>query len=987
MVLLLLVQSTVAQTRISGTVTEADTGEPLIGATVQIKGTTEGAVTDLDGNYALSADADATLVFSFIGYAAVEIEVGNQTTINVSMQLDLGELDEVVVVGYGVQRKSNVIGSVTSVDVDDATVIPTTNVAEMIRGRAPGVQINLGDARPGGFSNIVIRGQVSVSGSSSPLIIVDGLIFENLNDIAPDDIASIEVLKDASATAIYGSRAANGVILVTTKKGKEGTMNINYHGYVSSQSLTRNFNRFSGSEYVDLRREANRNRTTGEYVLDEVIFTEFERDAIENQNYVNWEDLVLNDALIQNHAVSLSSGTENTKIYSSLTYFTQDGIIPNSGFDRATFKLNLDQKISEKFTLRGIFNYQNTKFNRETGGLDFVTLSPLAQPFDTDGRIQRLYLGPSNPNDINPLWNQKESDDLEKINVIDLNLSLDYQILPELKYTLKTFQRNRTNNRSLYQTSQHAGGDQGVGGFGILWNTLFQQTLIENIVTYEPKIGGDHGLDITAVQAFDEQRNENSQLNKSGFTNDQLGVDGPASNLLAAPRDVTRRRLLSYMGRARYSYMDRYLVEATARMDGASVFSEDNKWGFFPAVSVAWKAHQESFMQSVSAIDQLKVRVSYGLTGNQGISSSLSLGVADDLPYVINGVTVPGAAASSNLSNPDLKWETTRTLNAGIDFALFKAVITGTIEAYKKNTTDLLLNRRIAGISGFTQTTFNVGEIENVGFEISLNAAVIDKDDFRLSLGANVSSNRNKVLSLTGETDEDGNPSDIIDVFGRRLSVGQSINNIWLPKYDGIWQEGEDPSTSGTPLAQPGDIRVIDQNEDGQIDEEDNVFTSTDPSWYGSFNATIVYKRFEFFADVFILQGATRLNSVLSDGELWKGRRNGIRTAYYTPEAPSTEYPRPKASEHDHLFSFAVRDASYVRLRTVTLAYNLPQSILSRAAIKSAQVYFTGTNLFTFTKFPSYSPEQDIIQQDVNNADITPFPETRNLTFGLRMGF
>ena len=972
-----------AQQKVSGRILDAKDGEPLIGATVLEKGTSNGVITDIDGNFSITVTGDATLEVSYVGYATQEIPVNNRSVIDVQMDLDLAQLEEIVVVGYGSQKKSNVVGSVASVDVKDATAIPTTNVSEMLRGRAAGVQVNLGDARPGGFSNIVIRGQVSVSGSSNPLIIVDGLIFETLNDVSPDDIASIEILKDASATAIYGSRAANGVILITTKKGQLGTPVINYHGYYTTQSLTRNFNLYSGSQYVDLRREANRDRSTGEYVFDELIFDEFERDAIENSNYVNWQDLVLKNSQIQSHSLSLSSGTENTKIYSSLTYFTQDGIIPTSGFDRATFKMNLNQKINEKLTLRGIVNYQNTQFRRETGGLDIITLSPLAQPFDADGSLQKLYLGSSNPNDINPLWNQRESDDLEKINLTDLNLSFDYQLLPNLTYTLKTFIRNRNNNRTLYQSSQHEGGDQGVGGLGILWNSLYRQSLVENIVNYTPELGSDHALDFTAVQAFDEQRNEYSQLNKSGFTNDALGANGPASNLLAAPRDVTQRRLLSFMGRVRYGYLDRYLLEVTARADGASVFAENNKWGFFPAASFAWKAHEESFLKDVSAIDEMKFRVSYGLTGNQGISSNLSLGIADDLPYIVGGVTVPGASASSILPNPNLKWETTATLNAGVDFELLNNFVSGTFEVYKKNTTDLLLNRRIAGTSGFTQTTFNVGEIQNVGFESSVIVNLITKPDFQWSVGTTFSSNRNEILSLTGETGADGEPLDIIDIYGRRLSVGQSINNIWLPKYDGIWQVGEDPSGSGTPLAQPGDIRVIDQNEDGKIDDEDNVFVKTDPDWYGSINTTVNYKNFEIFADFFIVKGATLLNPVLSDGELWKGRNNGIRTKYYTPEAPSTEYPRPKASEHDHLFSFAIRDASYFRLRTLTVGYNVPSAIISKAKISNAKVYVTGTNLLTFTKFPSYSPEQN----PTTNSGSTTFPETRNLTVGVKIGF
>lgn len=969
---------------VTGTV--SDNMGPMPGVNVLVKGTTNGVVTDFDGEFTIDdVSNDDTLVFSYIGFVSQEVPVGTQTEINITLIEDTQALDEVVVVGYGTQKKSNVIGSVTSVEVEEATNVPTTNVSEMLRGRAAGVQVNLGDARPGGNSNIVIRGNVSVApGGNSPLIIVDGLPFDNLNDVAPDDIANIEILKDASSTAIYGSRASNGVILVTTKRGKVGKATVNYHGYTTVQTLTKNFNQYTGSQFIDLRREANRNRFTGDYLSDENIFTPFELEAIENQNFVDWEDLVLRDAVIQSHALSFSAGSEKTKVFSSFNYFSQEGIIPNSGFDRGTFKLNLEQKISDKLTFLGIINYQNAKQDRETGGINFTTITPLAQPYTADGELQKFYLGPSNTS-VNPLWDQRESVDETKINLTDVNLSLIYDIAPNLSYTLKTFLRNRNTNQGVYRSSLHSAGDEGIDGLGVLSNTLFKQVLVENILNYTPQINDKHSLDLTAVQAFDERRTEYTQLDKSGFTNDALGFNGNATELLNNVRDVSQRRLLSFLGRVRYGYLDRYLLEATARADGASVFAENNKWGFFPAVSAAWKMHMEPFMQDIDAINEMKFRVSYGATGNQGINPLESLGVADDLPYVFGDETVAGATASSRLPNPDLKWETTTTLNAGVDFRLFNNLFQGTFEYYKANTTDLLLDRAIAGTTGFNVIRFNSGEIQNQGIEASLTSNIIRKEDFSWSLGLVFSRNRNEVISLTGELDDEGNPIDITDAnSGRRLSVGQSINNIWLPKYDGIYQEGDDIAGSGNPLAQPGDVRVVDQDGNGQIDNRDNVFTNTDPDWYGSITNTITYKNFDLFADIYIVQNATRLNPVLANGELWKGAINGIRTKYYTPEFPSTEYPRPKPDTHLHLFPFAVRDASYVRLRTLTLGYNIPRDTFSKIGLQSAKVYLTGTNLFTFTDFKSYSPEQTPLNNDQNGS---AFPETRNITLGVKLGF
>ena len=967
---------------VTGTISDASGFIP--GVNIVAKGTTNGVVTDFDGNYEISnVTSDAVLVFSYLGYKTVEIVVGQQDVINVAMEEDTQALDEVVVVGYGTQRKSNVVGSVVSVEVNEATAVPTTNVSEMLRGRAAGVQVNLGDARPGGTSNIVIRGNVSVApNGNSPLIIVDGLPFDNLNDVAPDDIANIEILKDASSTAIYGSRASNGVILVTTKQGKLGKSTINYNGYTTIQTVTRNFNLYDGSQFIDLRREANRNRFTGDYLRDENIFSPFELDAIENREFVNWEDNVLRDALIQSHSLSFSSGTEKTKIFSSLNYFSQEGIIPNSGFDRGTYKLNLEHAVTDKLTFRGIFNYQNATQDQETGGLNFTTITPLAKPFTEDNELIKFYLG-SSITAVNPLWDQRESTDRTKINLTDINLNLTYDFNPNLSYTLNTFLRNRNTNRGIYRSSLHSAGDEGIGGIGVLANTLFKQVLIENIINYNPQLGEDHNLDITGVQAFDEQSNEYTQIDKSGFTNNALGFNGDATTLLANVRNVSERRLLSFLGRVRYGYLDRYLLEATARADGASVFAANNKWGFFPAVSLAWKAHEETFIQNIESINELKFRVSYGATGNQGINSLESLGVADDRPYVFGGETVGGSTASSRLPNPNLKWETTTTLNTGVDFRLFNNLFEGTVEYYKANTTDLLLDRAIAGTTGFNVIRFNVGELQNQGLEASLNTNFVRKENFSWTMGLIFSKNRNEVISLTGETDDNGNPIDINDSSGRRLSVGQSINNIWLPKYDGIYQEGDDIASSGDPLAQPGDVRVVDQDGNGQIDNRDNVFTNTDPDWFGSITNTFKYKDFELFADVYIVQGATRLNTVLANGELWKGAINGIRSKYYTPEFPSTEYPRPKPDTHLHLFPFAVRDASYLRLRTLTLGYNIPTEVLSKIGLKSVKLYATGTNLFTFTDFRSYSPEQN----PINNDNGTSFPETRNITIGTNITF
>ena len=986
LILTLLISSvSFAQNKtISGIVTDADTSQPLPGATVYEEGTTNGTTTDFDGNYTIDVAEGSVLVFTYVGYQAQNITVGQNSSINIELSTE-NELDEIVVIGYGTQKRSNVVGSVASVDVKKAAQIPTTNVSELLRGRAAGVQVNLGDARPGGSSNIVIRGNVSINAGNGPLIIVDGLPYDSLNDISPDDIQSVEILKDAASTSIYGARGSNGVVLVTTKKARNGYSSFNYAGYVTSQTLTKNFDMYDAPGFFNYRMDAWRARTGIENPPFSFVWDDFELELIENQNFVNWEDLALNDALLTSHSLSYSKGTDKTSVYSSLNYFTQDGIIPNSGFDRLQYKLNYTHQLTDKLSLDAIVNIQNAKQNRESGGIFLSALSPIAKPFDDNGNLVKYYFGQENSNAINPLWDQNESMDETETNLTDISLRFNYQITDNITYSLKTFYRNRNTDQGTYRSSRHSAGDEGNNGIGVLIDTQYKQLLVEHILNYNIIDDDIHKLDFTGVHAYDETNFKYNQLDKSDFVNDALGYNGLASELLNNSRDVRKRRLLSYLGRARYSYKDKYLVELTTRADGSSVFAENNKWGFFPAASVAYKAEEDL---NIDAIDQLKVRLSYGATGNQGIMSEESLGVAEYNPYVFGNTVVSGSSSSSRLRNPGLKWETTTTLNAGVDFGFFGNRFRGTIEYYKTNTSDLLLDRQLASSTGFTNTRFNVGELQNTGVEITLNNSIISTKDFSFDLGLIWSTNDNEIISLTGETqvDPDTGEEYFIDINSSvgRLSIGESSNSLWIPQYAGIYQAAD--FLAGSPItpeigAKAGHIRVIDQNNDGLIDIEDNVFIDTNPDWYGSVNGTIRYKNLDLFMDWYILQGATRINSVLANGEFWKASLNGPIVPYYTDAAPSTVYPKANATAAwlKHLNSFAAQDASYIRLRTLSIGYNFGKGINSLLNTKSGRVYFTGTNLFTFTDFLSYSPEQDLA------AGV--FPETQNITLGFKLNF
>ena len=985
--MLLLSTSLIAQRSIDGVVLEQSSEQPLMGVNVIKKNTNEGVTSDFDGKFTLNNVSPGDVyVISYVGFKSQEIIIENQNSLSILLEEDSALLDEIVVVGYGSQLKSNVVGSVVSVEVDKASQIPTTNVTELLRGRAAGVQVNLGDPRPGGNSSIIIRGNVSVAGGNNPLIIVDGLPFDNLNDISPDDIQSVEILKDAASTAIYGARASNGVVLVTTKKAKEGYTTFNFSSYITTQTLTKNFDMYDEVGFFNYRMDAWRARTGISKPPVRFVWDDFELDFIENQNYVNWEDLALQDALLSNYTLSYSSGTEKSKVYSSLNYFTQDGIIPNSGFDRLQFKLNYSQELTDKLSLDGIINIQNANQSRETGGIFLASLSPIAKPYDDDGNLVKYYFGEENSVAINPLWDQNESFDETETNLTDISVKLNYDITPKIKYSLKTFFRNRNTDQGTYRSSEHSAGDEGNNGVGVLIDTQYKQLLIEHILNYDIIDNDVHKLDFTGVHAFDQQDFKFNELVKSDFVNDALLYNGLASELLSNSRDVWRRRVLSFMGRFRYSFQNKYLMEFTTRADGASVFSEDNKWGFFPAVSFAYKVEEDL---NLDYVNQLKLRLSYGATGNQGINPLESLGVANYNPYVFGNSTVSGSSASSRLRNPSLKWETTTTFNTGLDFGIFDNRLRGTFEYYKANTSDLLLDRQLASSTGYNVTRFNVGELRNQGLELTLNGTAYDNNDLSFDMGIMWSTNKNEVISLTGETQIDPQTGeeyfiDITDSGGRRLSIGQSINSFWQPEYAGIYQPED--LLPGSPVnpevgAKAGHIRVVDQNGDGLIDIEDNVFLNADPDWFGSLNATLRFKNFDLFADFYIVQGVTRINSILANGEFWKAEMNGPIVPYYTDDNPSTSWPKANATAAwlKHLTSFAAQDASYLRLRTLTLGYNFGNRIKDFIKAKSGRIYFTGTNLFTMTDFLSYSPEQDL------SAGV--FPETLNMTVGLKLSF
>ncbi|QWX84629.1 TonB-dependent receptor [Cellulophaga sp. HaHaR_3_176] len=1008
--MLFLLTSVVAiaqsQKVITGTVLSAEDNMPLPGASVVVKGTTNGTSTDFDGNFTISVKENATnLLVSYIGFKSKEIAItGN--TITIILTGDAGALDEIVVVGYGTQKKSDIVNAVATTDLEKATITPTSDVTEMLRGRVAGLQVEVGGGtlRPGGTSEIIFRGRSSIEGNTSAIYVVDGIIRQGgIEDINADDIKSIEVLKDASAQAIYGSRGVNGVILVTTKRGTSGKVNVSYHGYVTSKNIERNFDVYNGQEFAQLRREAIRsNSATDEYPNEIDAFSEIEIDNIANNRFVNWEDELLRSGVVYSQSLSISGGTEMTKVYGSLNYFKEDGIIPKSSYDRKNLRLNVDQKINDKFSVTFDLNLLNDNIQRPAS-INVITTSPLGSAYDENGNITQFPSG-EELTAVNPLWNLREQENDEKGNDFVINITPSYQISKDLQYQLKANLTRKNSERGQYQSSLSSAGDTD-RGIARIDNQLRESFLIENILTFDKEFNENNIFNLTLVQANDENEFTRTFTEGRGFINETNGYNGitDAIGNVIVQRDQTTLRTSSFMARARYNLLDRYLFSATYRADGASVNAEGNKWIQNPAASFAWKIHNESFLRDVNAIQELKFRASYGSLANALSSPYTSLFTAEGQQYIFDGETASGYSPSTVLPNVNLKYERITTLNLGLDFSIFKNFLTGSVEYYDSRTNDLLLRRGVPSITGYSYTYFNAGELQNTGVELSLTANLINTEDLRWSVSTNWSNNKNNLVELY--QDGEGNP--ILEDDAYNYYVGQPNGVIRQYAFDGIWQVGDDfanapqanpESTISQTDLRPGDIKIKDVNgideegnvtgiPDGKITIEDRVFTDPNPDWFGSLSSTLSYKGFDLLVDFYAVEGATKVNPFLSDfnnGGTLSGKLNGVKVPYYTPENPSNTFPRASFdAAPQYINSLAIKDASYIRLRTLSLGYTLQGSSIPKLNFNQVKFYITATNVFTKTDYLGYSPEVNI-RSTFSSAD-TGYPDARSLTFGVKV--
>jgi len=981
---------------IKGKITD-NSGAELPGVNVTVKGTQKGIVSDAEGKYQLSGvPAKATLVFSFIGYLKQEIEVNNRTVIDVVLEADVKSINEVVVVGYGTQRKIETTGSIASVKSSDLVQTPVANVAQGLQARVSGIQISQNSGSPGGNVSVRIRGTNSINGTSEPLYVVDGIQISNgggINDVSPlstinpNDIESVEVLKDASASAIYGARAANGVVLITTKRGKSGGTRVTLDSYFGVQKVTKTLPVLNAAEFAQLENEVFKNS--------------YYKDPASLGEGVNWQNLIFREAPIQNHQLSINGGNDKTQVALSANYFDQDGIIISSNFKRYSYRLNLDHKISNRVKVgTSILGSYSVNSGIQTGSTsqgdaDVVTgtilgaaigAPPTLKPYRSDGSIfpfgeqeDGRYREVTNPLGLAAVLNKTA---LKRTLV---NLYGEATILKGLTYraSFNVDLQNNINDRYSPRSIVSLRDLNDNSGSGSKSNSNFLGLLHESILTYSQTIATNHSLKFTGVFASQAEFSNANSISASGFPNDATQNEALQ---LALNRTVSssrsKQRLDSYMGRVNYGYKDKYFLDLTARVDGSSRFGANNKYGFFPAVSAAWRLIEEPFLKSATWLSDLKLRASYGITGNAGGISpyqSLSTVAATGSDYVFNNAYVTGINPTG-IANPDLRWEKSTQTNIGLDVSVLNNRFSLIVDVYDKITRDLLYIKTLPLSSGYASITGNYASLENKGIEFAANARILD-GPLKWNISANLTRNRNKVLDLDG-----GTTSERFITSYTILKVGEPLGLIKSYIFDGINQTGETilPGYDG----RLGGHKVKDLNGDGTITSADQTITGNpNPNFIFGLSTNLSFKGFDLSAFLSGSQGNDIYNLSRLSFENPLGQRNLLKGVVnrWSPTNPSNQYVSAAQGGRLPVSSYYVEDGSYIRCKNLTLGYTLP----AIKGVQNIRVYVSGNNLFTLTNYSGFDPEVNTFagSNTVIGIDNFVYPQARSFLGGIQVTF
>lgn len=1000
-------QSMYAQKSVSGTVTD-ENDTPLPGASILQKGTTNGVQSDFDGNFTIElSDKNSILIVSYIGFATREVTLNGQTQIQITLEEDSAKLDEVIVVGYGTKKKSDLTGSVVRVSLDDEANQGSTNVFQAMTGAAAGVNIQNASVA-GGEADFSIRGKTSLSASDSPLIVLDGIIYNgSITDINTNDVESIDILKDASAAAVYGSRSANGVVIITTKKGKSGKPVISFDMYSGFQNMTNNPMRvMAGEEYAvrlvdyfyqqDLYQWYATNPTSDEGkpvrpdISDRELVSQRLRTTEEKENYLarretDWVKAVTRFAAIQNYNLSVSQKTEKGSYFISGSYTDEEGILFNDNFKRFTLRSNVESKIADWLTV-GL----NTTYSyRDYSGLEASLWNARRSSPWADNKIGspdydiyltgELYM----PFPLNNLYvdNSDISNNLFMVGRAEVEVPWVEGLTYELNYS-HTYSNRNTNTFYPFKSPE---GSQN-NGRAIKEPFEERNSIVNNIVTYN-RTFGDHNVNTTLLYSRENREANGTISTGEGFENAILGYNNLAlGTVFDLESSAWEENSISYMARAFYSFKNRYLLTGTVRKDGFSGFAQDNKYATFPSLSLGWIVSEENFFDKYEDT-YLKLRLSYGKNGNQGIGRYSSFSRMETTPYVFESTNFIGIVPDE-LGNTNLGWETTTSLNAGLDFGFFNRRLNGSIDAYQAETEDVLVNRALPDASGYENIWENIGSIENKGIEIQLSSLNIDGEKFKWNSNFVFSLNRNKITKLYGGE----NDSDI----GNEWFVGESINSIYdLEMSGGVWTEQELYSGNILDNWYPGQFRYVDRNGDGVIEPNaDRTIVGTrDPNYRFSINNSLTYENLTFSFLINSIQGGNgyylldNYNIVNVDqnaDNVFRINSSAVRP-YWTPDNGVTNATGVYNTPVQH--SGIYEDRSFVRLQNVALAYNFDSKILDDIGVDSFKIQLSGRNLYTWTKWSGWDPETATFDPGDDTPNNSGLPLMRNVTIGLGLNF
>lgn len=948
------VKSQNARITVTGTVKD-DKGTTLSGVTVRVKNGSGITATNGMGVYTLVVpDVNSILLFTFVGYDSLEQPLNGRRLLDVSLTAADRSLEQVIVVGYGSVRKRDLTGSVIAVKTEEITKVASASPMEALQGKVSGVDVVRTSGGAGASVNVTVRGNRSIAAGNNPLYIVDGIQYANYEDINPGDIASMEFLKDAASTAIYGSRGANGVIIITTRKGAAGKVKVNGSAYYGVTSLAGYPKPMTGPQYANQKRQAY--RTAGIWnspADDNKVFTSpADLEAVQKGVSYYWPGMLVDKGSQQNYNVGLASGTDKTRVYLSFGFFREKGIYYNDYSNRYNVRLNVDQSLAKNVTvgLQSQLAYYDQNL-REDGLLNVGNkIIPYFNPYNADGTLAKF---PGNGNQVNPLLSNEPGAYVNRYNITRL-LTTGYAewkpvtgltLRSNLGVTTASSRNGRFENPNTITRSLSTGSSASIG------NSTSVNLLWENIVTYQKQLR-EHSFTVTGVTSYQSSTTDQSTASGTGqLLADQLwyALQNNPSNVKNSSSYV-RQRLISGTARINYSYKSRYLLTVTARADAASVLAPQNRWSYFPSVAAAWRIADENFMSGVSVINELKLRASYGIAGNAAVGPYQTQSALMLIPFAYNDITTLAYGLNPTIGNTDLKWEMTAAANVGIDFGLWKDRLSGSLEAYDSRTRDLLLYMQLPGSTGAQKTLANVGKTKNLGLEAQIRSVNMQTKHFQWNTTLTFQSNKERIVYLPGGNNDIAN----------RWFIGSPVNSFFDYEKTGIWQT-KDAALASTFSRKPGEIRVADVVADGKTTIADRkVLGSAVPKYTIGLNNDFKIGDFDINVFVFARRGQMFVSQYALKFEP-NGIENGAVVDYWTPENPTNDYPRPDVNISRSSMPFATtlgyKDGSFIKVRSATIGYTLPAGLTKRMRLGRVRLYVSGRNFLTFSKVKNYDPE------------------------------